>query len=746
MKRSIIYKVFGIASLAFAAFSAISCTEKEPDGPKETPVFPEMVTLNDIQPGTKLSVTFTPNMDWKLSIPEESFKWFKILDGKFEEQSISGKASRLAVRISIQTTSEESFSLRSTKVYLTMGGETKAIAEYMLAAKGRTVEVYPVRKAADNSFEVDDNGYVYSELPLTENDAVELIWNESDRTYHFPLKVKSNYEWTVQWPEWARADITAETRVGEVNLDVYGISSKLPLVDDGTESEIAFKNGDEVVKSFKVKIPSSLGIFDFSLSGYSSLSFDHAAYFHSGSGSYTKEPVMGHIYGPQASRAIVLDNNDGKYSLEPGSSWVNLNVGAWDSVEGASVLQQRELSVSVPRYSGNKNRSAMILILPATAPLQISEILTADRTAVEEEFAQYAISVTQSARPDEYITFEESEEAIKQVGIIFEKSTENLLPQKNFKFASGCEDWQYNISYVKEYAESRSAIFLTEAFASTEIYDAEGKQVTENLSEHWLCYTQMGDGLYGQISMMANYLPKKEITDENGDITYEPTTEIDGYVVFKDAYGEVLSIVHCFYVAEKKSTVDIFEDASNLFVNQEAAAAAGATLYQVVAGPTYELFKEQQAPIYVLTYTKNDTSLEVTTSKSASMYTPYSYENGKTRILSYGPEMVTIDNQIYYDYEYEAMCKKYEEDHIGDVDQSDYPDSDKYNRSTMGYLKYETSALEPTRTYPGSSFFKMSMPSGKSGQYKEVIQFSGGSNYSTLALFICILDLQDSAN
>ena len=108
--------------------------------------------------------------------------------------------------------------------------------------------------------------------------------------------------------------------------------------------------------------------------------------------------------------------------------------------------------------------------------------------------------------------------------------------------------------------------------------------------------------------------------------------------------------------------------------------------------------------------------------------------------------MVTIDNQIYYDYEYEAMCKKYEEEHIGDVDQSDYPDSDKYNRSTMGYLKYETSALEPTRTYPGSSFFKMSMPSGKSGQYKEVIQFSGGSNYSTLALFICILDLQDSAN
>ena len=100
MKRSIIYKVFGIAALAFAALSAISCTEKESE-PAVEPVFPEMVTVNDVVPGTKLTLGFIPNLDWTLSIPEESFKWFKILDGKFEAMSISGNASKNFAALSL---------------------------------------------------------------------------------------------------------------------------------------------------------------------------------------------------------------------------------------------------------------------------------------------------------------------------------------------------------------------------------------------------------------------------------------------------------------------------------------------------------------------------------------------------------------------------------------------------------------------------------------------------------------------
>ena len=144
MKRSIIYKVFGIAALAFAAFGAISCTEKESE-PTVEPIFPEMVT-SEVEPGETIYLTFIANMDWEVSIPEESFKWFKIRinpDDKFMEQSVKGKASRLSQRITITTASDKSFSLRSCKVKMTMGGQTKEIASYTIKAENRVVEVYP---------------------------------------------------------------------------------------------------------------------------------------------------------------------------------------------------------------------------------------------------------------------------------------------------------------------------------------------------------------------------------------------------------------------------------------------------------------------------------------------------------------------------------------------------------------------------------------------------------------------------
>ena len=90
------------------------------------------------------------------------------------------------------------------------------------------------------------------------------------------------------------------------------------------------------------------------------------------------------------------------------------------------------------------------------------------------------------------------------------------------------------------------------------------------------------------------------------------------------------------------------------------------------------------------------------------------------------------------------MCKKYLEENPDDM--SRYPQPDEYDRSTMGFLRFGTSALEPTRKYPGYSSIRMKMPEGSSGMYREVIQFVGGSSYSTMMLFICVLDLTGSAN
>ena len=735
---------------------AISCTEKEPQITTE-PNFPEMVTKYDIKPGDKVTLTFTPNMDWTLSIPEESYKWFKILDGKFEEQSISGKASRIAKRVTIVTTTDESFSLRSCKVNLTMGGKTKAIASYTLQALGRVLDVYPATYT-DNGFSFSDGAYVYDKEKITSDATIELVWDENENVFMFPINVKSNFEWTATWPEWARADITADTRVGDVPILIYGVDSKLPY--DQAGGIVTFNNGDEPFASFNLTIPGVREKFKANIGNYTSLTFDHAAYFRADAGTFSTEPIEGSIYGPKECRVEVLELTENGYKTAPANFWLNVKVADWDNVVGAAVLQSRSVTVTASRYADNKDRAAMILLLPATAPSTLSEIFEGDMMTVKAEYSQYSFPVTQLARPSEFFTFDCGISEREFAGLYFSKATSELLPQKNFKFAAGTEAWQYDMKYTRGISSSKSAVSLTEPYATVEIYDAQGNIITENLSEYWLNYEKLGDEMYGQVVMIEENLPTEEIIGEEGEPVKVRVESIDGYVVFKNGQGEVLSIVHCFYVKEKLSDVDIFEEASaEVFMDPEAAEAAGVSVYKITAGPTYQQYIEMESPIYIITSTKDNQTFTIKTSTACSMYTCQEEPNN-------GPKMVTVDNQIFSDpviaerlAQYEKDKAKYEEDRAsGAIDdpfrekEPKYPDTSD-DRSTMGLLKFgETSFIN--RTYPGYSEILMSMPepeidpeTGVQGEpyttYKEVILFQT-SEY-TKFVFICNLDLRGAS-
>ena len=745
MKRSI-YKVFGIAAFAVAAMCAISCTEKEQEV-KIEPEFPEMVTDNEVEPGEQIHLEFTPNMDWTLSIPEESFKWFKILDGKFEEQSVSGKASRLPKRVTIATTSDKSFSLRSCQVNLTMGGQTKAIASYTLKAEARVLEVYPATYS-DNGFSFVDGGYVYDTKKVTSDDTIELVWDDNENAFLFPVNVKANFEWTATWPEWARADINAESRIGDVPVLLYSVDSKLPY--EAAEGIVSFNNGDEQMASFKVAIPGIKDKFKYNIGGYTSLKFDHASYFRADAGTFSKEPVEASIFGPKECRVEVLDLTETGY-VKSNEPWLNVVVSAWDNVQGAAVLQTRNVTVSAPRYTENKDRGAMILFLPATAPENIADIFEAGMMQVKAEYAQYAIPVTQLARPSEFFTFDYGISEREFAGLYFGKAAEALLPQKNFKFAAGAELWQYDMTYRRSMASAKSAVNLTEPYASVEIYDAQGNIISENISEHWLNYEQLGDVMYGQVVMIEDNLPTVKVPGADGEPVSVRVEEIDGYVVFKNDQGEVLSIVHCFYVKEKLSDTDVYEEASaEVFKDPTAAAAAGVTAYRITAGPTYQQYIEMESPVYLITSTKDNQTFTVKTSTACTMYTCQEEPN-------YGPKMVTVDNQIFSDpviaerlAAYEKAKAEYEEGRANGtivdpnrVKEPKYPDTSD-DRSTMGLLKFgETSFID--RTYPGYSEFRMKMPESAAevSTYKEVILFQTSS--ATKFVFICNLDLRGAA-
>ena len=55
-----------------AALALVSCAKEENgENGDEKPSFPALVENYNVQPGSELTLTFTPNYDWKISIPSE---------------------------------------------------------------------------------------------------------------------------------------------------------------------------------------------------------------------------------------------------------------------------------------------------------------------------------------------------------------------------------------------------------------------------------------------------------------------------------------------------------------------------------------------------------------------------------------------------------------------------------------------------------------------------------------------------
>ena len=97
MKNIVKYHGAAVAVLALA----VACEPTEPVV-EVTPEFPSVVENNNVLPGETLTLSFVPNMDWTVRIPEESIKWYSIIDGTFETDFISGKASETPVEVKVK--------------------------------------------------------------------------------------------------------------------------------------------------------------------------------------------------------------------------------------------------------------------------------------------------------------------------------------------------------------------------------------------------------------------------------------------------------------------------------------------------------------------------------------------------------------------------------------------------------------------------------------------------------------------
>ena len=186
-------------SLVTLSLFVSACSSSSDDEPA-TPEFPTSKTINATA-GSEQTFSFTANMDWKLS---SNKAWCTLATTTMEGQNISGQTGSQSVKIKVSDAGQD-FETATATLTLTMGGESKAVAEIIRAGKEHELKVY------------DANGNVVTSLS---------IGSEGTLTF----SVEANFEVGVQYPNWMSVEVVAGEN-GKKNMTVV-------VKDDYTKNPI----------------------------------------------------------------------------------------------------------------------------------------------------------------------------------------------------------------------------------------------------------------------------------------------------------------------------------------------------------------------------------------------------------------------------------------------------------------------------------------------------------------------------
>ena len=548
MKTLNIFKSFA-AFLGIMTFAAVSCVDTNPEEPV-VPVFPELVENYAVALGDTLSLTFTPNMDWEISVPEDTMDFFWIIDGEFQYSKISGSASETPVTVNIGVSDKEDFLNHTTTVKLTMGGETRIIAKYMCPSGTKSLQMYVCEIDEEGAFKFNENGdYIFQEAPA---DSLRLIWTGSD--FRIRVKVVSNFNWAMTLPAWAKADIPSD-KIGSHEFNIYGEPTKYPLKE--SISTVSLMDGVQIMSQCPIVIPGCSDILSYGVDMVGSLDFNHVGQYVS-SVRYFEAPATAWFYGVENAGVHAVEFKNGKYSLAISPSWLNLEVSEYDNADGAEVLQRRDVKISVSEYDG-VDHTALLLFLPPTKRSELKNFFNDDLTELKEEWLANAVTLT--FRKYGYITIPDVASLVDGGATFTQNSTHHIVRA----------DYSYDLTYDNEYASDNARLLFLEPYGTYSIFDSNGLLMTD-IEGFFLSFT--GDE-----------------SKETGVINMTGDREASGYVVFYSEDGKTpLAEVKCIYqpevVVEDTSEEDVIVDASRYFSSPELAAAAGATLVEIQAGPT----------------------------------------------------------------------------------------------------------------------------------------------------------------
>ena len=377
-----------------------------------------MATLNIPAGETSCNVSFTPNMDWTVSIPTdaETSEWFKLSDGVVETSSISGKASTEPVTIQVITTNQDVYDeTPSCEVSLTMGGQTQVIAKVTRQTAAREFDIYLSGFLTDEGTqEAYDFSFEYSETPVakyTESSAPEvapegapeLIWFTGQTGYMQVFKAESNFEWLASTPDWLTytprpqegeyfvtadfAQITEQEINGAIGMIDFYDSNIDPATDPGNNAHnrYCFVLPD-LTKVVRNGSGAATAAFSFNAEGYAVDS----------NGTVSEEKSSkGSLYSTKDVEFFIGEKNGGWYWGYKASEhdWVTIK-DSWD--ENGSAFQLHDYTVSVKANEG-ETRDVLVIALPKAMADNLNNIggpdaMFGDGSALLPEYEPYLIA------------------------------------------------------------------------------------------------------------------------------------------------------------------------------------------------------------------------------------------------------------------------------------------------------------------------------------------------------------------
>lgn len=354
------------------------------------PIFPDMV-MGSIPVGeTTCDITFTPNLDWTVSIPtdSETAQWFDLLDGDMAVSSISGKASTTPVTVTVVTSDQELFDMTPVcEVSLTMGGETRVIATITRSSSLRTFDLYAsVYDEAEDDFimpfeysETALEKYSGEDVPETAPEgATALRWPIRVGGYMQVFKTTSNFEWLASAPSWIELTQTAiEGEDGAYQVMVNGLFTEENI--DGGVGIIDFYDanidkdedpGNNAHNRYCVTMPAFRDLVRHKQAN-AVFSFNADGQYVSSTDGGTAESAVSSVSSTAGMKffVIVPDGYGGYYAAKEMTNWVTVT-DTWD--ENGEIFQSHDYTITVAP-NAMAARTAVLIALPQTLAAGIDE-------------------------------------------------------------------------------------------------------------------------------------------------------------------------------------------------------------------------------------------------------------------------------------------------------------------------------------------------------------------------------------